>query len=174
YYKNSEDFVLRIINRLDKDTSGLMIIAKDSIAQKDIKNIKKTYFAICEGKIDQNLVINKKIDTIKNNGINERKRVITNNGKDAETYIYPIKTNGNLSLVKIELKHGRTHQIRIHLSSNNTPLLGDEIYGKRSKLISHTALICKCLSFFHPYLNKTLFFEVDFPNDIKQIIDLVK
>lgn len=171
YYKDKEDFVLRMINRLDKDTSGLILIAKDSIAQKDITNINKTYHAICKGKIDKDLIIDKKIETITHNGINERKRIISDKGKEAITHIHPIKFNNNCSLIELTLVHGRTHQIRLHLSSIKHPLIGDELYGEPSDLINHTCLICKKLSFYHPYLNKELSFEIDYPKDIQDFIN---
>lgn len=169
YYKD-ENFVLRIINRLDKDTSGLILVAKDSIAQKDIKNIDKTYTAICEGKIDKIIVIDKRIKTICRNGINERKRIVSDDGKEAKTIVFPLQYNEKYSLIELKIEHGRTHQIRLHLSSINHPLLGDEIYGKKSDEIPHTALICNKLSFFHPYLNKFLNFEVKFPSDFENLI----
>lgn len=164
------DFTLRIINRLDKDTAGIIIVAKDSIAQKDLKEIKKQYYAICEGCISSQTIINKNIKTINENGKNDLQRVIAEDGKPATTCVYPIKFNKHYSLIKLELVHGRTHQIRLHLSSINHPLLGDNIYGSLSTLINHTALICKNVSFFHPYLNKLLSFEIPFPNDFKDCL----
>ena len=174
YLNNTDNFVLRIVNRLDKDTAGLILVAKDSIAQKDVRNIKKSYHAICVGKIENNITVSAKIGTKQDNGINIRKRAISDDGQDAETFVYPIKHSDTLSLVKIDLNHGRTHQIRVHLSSNGTPLLGDELYGSKSDLISHTALLCKIFSFYHPYLDKQLSFEVDYPDDFKKVIELIK
>lgn len=170
YFKEENNFVLRIINRLDKDTSGLLLVAKDSISQKDIKDIKKEYHAITEGKIDKNMVVNKKIETLSINGINSQKRIVSENGKEATTYISPLKYNESYSLVSLTLEHGRTHQIRLHLSSINHPLVGDELYGKINSQLNHTALICKRFSFYHPYLNKNLLFEVDYPEDIKKFL----
>lgn len=175
YYmsKKDENFVLRIINRLDKDTSGIIIVAKNSIAQKDIKSIEKTYYALCDGIIDKYQIVNKRIKTETFNGINLPRRIISDDGQDAETIITPIKVNKdkNISLVSLKLIHGRTHQIRVHLSSISHPLLGDSVYGKESDLISHTALYCKKISFYHPYLNKTLEFEVPYEEDFKKIVE---
>ena len=170
-HKKEEDFVLRIINRLDKDTAGIIIVAKDSISQKEIKNINKTYFAVCKGTFSFPITVNKSIKTITNNGINKRKRIIADDGQTAITHITPIKTGENNTLISLKLEHGRTHQIRLHLSSINHPLIGDEIYGEKSNLISHTALICKQLSFYHPFLKKTFNFEVDFPADFQRLIN---
>lgn len=175
HYMASKDdnFVVRILNRLDKDTAGIVIVAKDSISQKEIKNVEKTYHAICKGIIPSPLTIDKPIKTISENGINQHKRIIANDGQEATTFVRPIKSNCdiNLSLIKLELIHGRTHQIRIHLSSIQHPLLGDELYGEKSEIINHSALICKQVSFYHPFLNKVLSFEVDYPDDFKEILN---
>jgi len=171
YMKDKEDdFVLRIINRLDKDTAGLIIVAKDSISANKLTNVKKVYNAICVGEIKQNLTINKKIKTITNNGINQHKRIINEDGQEATTYITPISQNKDFSLLSIKLEHGRTHQIRLHLSSIGHPLIGDELYGNKNDLINHTALLCKEISFYHPYLEKELYFNVDYPEDFKKLI----
>lgn len=165
-----ENFVLRMINRLDKDTAGIIVVAKDSIAQNRIKNIEKKYYAVCHGEIKEEKTIDYPIKTISNAGINERKRIISTDGKEATTFISPIRHNGTHSLIKLALLHGRTHQIRLHLSSISHPLVGDELYGVESDLISHTALICKEISFLHPYLNKKINLEIDFPDDFKTLL----
>ncbi len=172
YYMKEKDknFVLRIINRLDKDTAGIIIVAKDSISQNKINDIDKTYFAICEGNIDKEIEINSRIKTITENGINEQKRIISDDGQEAITRIYPIKSNSHHSLIKIKLTHGRTHQIRVHLSSINHPLTGDEIYGEKSEFIDHTALICKEVNFYHYIKKKELKFEIDFSEDFKNLL----
>lgn len=169
-YFRDDNFVLRIINRLDKDTAGLILVAKDSIAQKDIKNINKVYTAICEGKINKEIIIDKKIQTICENGINNRKRIISENGKEAKTCVKPIKFNDKYSLIELKLEYGRTHQIRLHLSSIGHPLVGDEIYGNKSDKISHTALVCNKLSFYHPYRKEVLKFEIPLPEDFDEFI----
>ena len=173
--QKDDNFVVRILNRLDKDTAGIVIVAKDSISQKEIKDVNKTYHAICCGQLTTPTVINSPIKTISENGINQHKRIIAEDGQEATTFVKPIKHNPitNLSLVALNLIHGRTHQIRVHLSSINHPLLGDDIYGEKSDLMSHTALICKKITFYHPFANKTLSFEVDYPDDFKDIIDKI-
>ncbi len=178
YYMQDKDdnFTLRIINRLDKDTAGIVIIAKDSISQKDIKNIDKTYYALCEGKIEKDTIINKKIKTITNNGVNENKRIIAEDGKDAITYVYPKKViidqlnNNFITLVKLKIIHGRTHQIRVHMSSIGHSLLGDSLYGKHYNKLSHAMLVCKEISFFHPYLNRQISISIPFPSEFNKLI----
>ncbi len=180
FYMKDKDpnFTLRIINRLDKDTSGIVIVAKDSISQKEIKDINKTYYAICEGIVEKDLVIDKKIKTTSKDKINNQKREIANDGKDAKTFVHPIKICEikeenqikKFTLIKVNLIHGRTHQIRVHLSSIRHSLLGDEIYGNKSQLIDHTALICKDVSFYHPFKQETLTFSLPFPKDFEKLI----
>lgn len=170
YMKDKDNnFTLRIINRLDKDTAGFILVAKSSLALQEVKNINKVYFAICEGKIIESVTINKKIETISQRGINLRKRIISPNGKDATTYVSPIKYSDTYSLIKLQLIHGRTHQIRLHLASIGHSLLGDEIYGSKSNLILHTALICNEFSFFHPYRKEMLSFTHPFPHDFQEV-----
>ena len=176
YMKQKDDnFTIRIANRLDKDTSGIVIFAKNAIALKALTAVEKTYHAICEGKIDTKTVVNKKIKTVKTeNGINQLKRIISSDGKEATTFITPIKhlPKQDLTLIELKLEHGRTHQIRVHLSSINHPLLGDIIYGNKSENINHSALLCKKISFFHPFIHKQLEFEVDYPKDFQKIIKI--
>ncbi len=167
---NQPDFTLRILNRLDKDTSGLVLVAKNSIAQKDIKNIEKTYLALCEGVIDEPCTISKPILTVRDNGVNQQKRVVSEQGQAATTFVLPIKTIENTTLLSITLKQGRTHQIRLHLSSIGHPLVGDALYGKASDRINHTALCCNKLSFYHPYLKKKLSFSAPLPQDFLSLI----
>lgn len=171
YYMRQKmpSFTLRIINRLDKDTSGIIIVAKDSIAQKEIKDIDKIYYALCEGKIDKEIMIDANIQTITENGINQHKRIVSPEGKPAKTYVEPIRFNDSYSLIKLKLENGRTHQIRVHLSSIGHPLVGDCIYGNKSEFIDHTVLLCSEISFYHPFLNKTLTFKVPFPKDFEEL-----
>lgn len=182
--KKDTNFVLRIVNRLDKDTSGLIIIAKDSVAQKELKDIQKTYHALVFGKIDAPLTIDKPIATILNkDGYNENKRIISNNGQEATTFVTPIKylEDKDITLISCKLVHGRTHQIRVHLSSIGHALAGDKLYGSNpsflakedlntSHTLNHTALVCKSISFTHPFTKQVINLEIDYPNDIKELI----
>lgn len=173
--QKDNNFVCRIINRLDKDTAGLVIIAKNSLAANTLskqENTRKIYHAICEGIISTPITIDKNISTEKDeNGIIIPKRLVgKENGKQAITYVTPIKTFENYSLVRLTLKHGRTHQIRAHLSSINHALLGDSLYGKPCDKINHTALVCSAISLTHPTTNKTMDFSIEFPNDLNKLL----
>lgn len=172
YYKDV-DFVPRIINRLDKDTAGIVIIAKHSYISNLLNNAKihKDYYAICQGSIKENATINKNILTTQNEfGYNNLKREINPQGKAAITYVYPIKNYKTNTLCKVNIVHGRTHQIRVHMSSIGHPLIGDCIYGKNDDRINHTALVCKRVKFVHPLTKSKYNFTIPLPNDFKLLL----
>lgn len=169
--RKTDNFVVRIVNRLDKETAGLIIVAKHSYISNLLNEndyTKKTYYAICRGEIKEPITIDKNIATIKNElGYNQHKRIISNDGKPAITYVTPVSFDGKNTLCKISIEHGRTHQIRVHLSSINHPLLGDGLYGEPSEEISHTALLCKEIELYHPIKKKTILLSCPFPDDFK-------
>lgn len=177
YMENkSENFVVRVINRLDKEACGIVLVAKNSIASNFLneKNPpQKTYYAFCDGIIENNLIIDKNIETLMNkDGYNYNKRTTSSTyGKSATTFVYPIKQYKNKTLIKITLQHGRTHQIRVHMSSIGHPLCGDTLYGTKSEEISHTALLCKEMQFVQPSTNEIINLSIDFPVDFKQLME---
>ena len=128
--KRSEPFVFRAIGRLDKETSGIVVIALNQWACENTK-VEKKYIALCHGHFDtKKFVVDKPIATQSHDGINERKRQISSNGKPAQTFVEVIENKGEFSLVSLNLLHGKTHQIRVHLSSILHPICGDKLYGK--------------------------------------------
>lgn len=162
---------IRPVNRLDLNTSGLVVFAKCEYIQECLINqmknnqFKKEYLAVCNG------IFDKKSGTInlpiarKENSIIERR--ISENGQTAITHYTVLKEFDNYSLVKCSLETGRTHQIRVHMSAIGHPLLGDSLYGSISDLINRQALHCFNLQFIHPVYNNDLNFWVDLPNDFK-------
>lgn len=160
YMKN--DFTLRVINRLDRETAGIVVVAKNVIASNNIF-LDKEYHAICHGIIEQKLTIDKPILTITNNGINQHKRVVDKKGKPSITHIEPIKIFNNNTLLKLKLETGRTHQIRVHLSHINHPLVGDTLYGSSEP--SHAFLLLKKISFNHFRTKENISIEVNYPAD---------
>ena len=172
--KKDANFVVRIINRLDKDTAGLVMVAKHSLISRllnESEQIDKTYYAICTGIMEKSLTINAKIETTKNDlGYNNHKRIISNNGKEAITHLQPIKQLSNYTLCKVNIEFGRTHQIRVHCAHIRHPLLGDKLYGEKSDLITHTALVCKEIKFYHPLKKETILAECEFPKDFQNLI----
>lgn len=123
-----------LLNRLDKETSGVLLMSRDEeFRVKAIKEfidlrVKKSYFAMVKGIVSQELVIDSPILTIKTKGGAFSK--ISPNGKSAITRVYPFMVSGKKSIIKLEIDTGRTHQIRVHLASQNLPIIGDEKYAK--------------------------------------------
>ena len=162
---------IRPVNRLDLNTSGLVVFAKCEYIQECLINqmkknqFKKEYLAVCDGIFDEksgtiNLPIARKENSI-------IERCISENGQTAITHYEILKEFDNYSLVKCSLETGRTHQIRVHMSAIGHPLLGDSLYGSISDLINRQALHCHNLQFIHPVYNNDLNFFGDLPNDFK-------
>ena len=167
---------IRPINRLDKNTSGLVMFAKNEYIQesliKEMKNniFYKEYIAICEGKFNKRSgVINYPIAR-KENSIIER--CVNINGDPAITRYEVIEYNkeGNYSIVKCILETGRTHQIRVHMSYIGHPILGDTLYGHQSNLIDRQALHSYMISFIHPINKNRVTHTAPLYNDMKKLI----
>lgn len=157
-----------IIHRLDKDTSGIMIIGKNadivSRIQEQFKNrkIKKIYHAIVIGVLKNNyLEINLPIGR---HQVYRKKMTVREDGKHALTHIKVLKRFKNHTLIEINLKTGRTHQIRVHSSYKNFPVAGDKIYSKSSNKYKALMLVAKKIEFTHPITNEVLQFEIDYPS----------
>lgn len=170
---------IRPVNRLDKDTSGIVIFAKNEYIQehliKQMKNklFKKEYYAILEGNIENKFqTINAPIAR-KANSIIERE--INSNGDISITHLEVIKnfetsSSQKLCFVKLLLETGRTHQIRVHTKYIGHPILGDSLYGKSSELITRQALHAYKISFIHPISNENIVLETSLPEDINRIL----
>lgn len=168
---------IRPVNRLDKDTSGLVVFAKNEYIQENLiqqmknKTFKKEYLAILEGHLEKaSGTINAPISR-KETSIIERE--INPNGDISITNYEVIKNFNSIPkfcLVKFSLETGRTHQIRVHSKYINHPILGDSLYGNSSSLISRQALHAYKISFNHPITNIPIVLEIDLPEDIKNII----
>lgn len=166
---------IRIVNRLDRNTSGIVILAKNEyiqeclIKQMKTNEFKKEYLAIAKGILESksgtlNFPIARKEGSI-------IERTVTSDGDSAITHYDVVKEFNNLSLVHIVLETGRTHQIRVHFSHIGHPILGDTLYGSPSKLINRQALHSYKLTFIHPVTKKVVSLEAPLPNDIKNIIN---
>lgn len=176
YMKEKDaNFIVRIVNRLDKETAGLVCVAKHSYISNLLNSnnyMEKTYYAICVGKVEK-CVIDKNINTTLNSyGYNNQKREISSDGKPAITYVNPLKFDGKNTLCEITLKHGRTHQIRVHMASINHALLGDSLYGEKSEMINHTALVLAKMKVFNSIANKHIEVKIDLPDDFKKAFNL--
>ncbi len=178
YYFNSIGLnkKIRPVNRLDKDTSGLVVFAKNEyiqeclIKQMQKNSFYKEYVALLCGNLENNCGKIEAPISRKENSIIER--CINSSGDYALTYYELIKNYSNFCLVKFVLKTGRTHQIRVHSSYINHPILGDTLYGTASNLINRQALHCNKLCFMHPITKKELKLNAPIPLDMYCLIDL--
>lgn len=157
-----------IVHRLDKDTSGLMIIAKKDEAYYKLvdmfknREIEKHYLAIAHGNIFNDFDVNAPIGRDPKNRI--KMKVIENNSKSAYTSFKVLKNFNNFCLLDVHLHTGRTHQIRVHLSYANHPVVGDELYGKTNKSkINKQLLHSYKLRFIHPITGENMDIVDKFP-----------
>lgn len=166
-----------IVHRLDKGTSGLMVVAKTNDAhvflsnQLQDKTMGRYYLALIDMPLKENTIIEK---PIARNPSNRLKMGIVPNGKHAKSAFSKIALNRNetIELIAAKLYTGRTHQIRVHLSSINRHILGDNLYGFKgdSTKIKRVYLHAYCLYLVHPKTKKTMNFFVDIPNDMNEFL----
>lgn len=162
------DTAFRAVYRLDRDTSGLVLIAKNELAAcKLAGKIHKDYYAVCNGILSGNGTIDLPIRRVRESII---ERGVFDDGERAVTHWEAVSNKNNTTLLKINLETGRTHQIRVHFSHLGYPLLGDTLYGGDTDVISRQALHCKAIYFIHPITEKKMVIECDFPNDFKGLI----
>jgi 23S rRNA pseudouridine1911/1915/1917 synthase len=192
--KNAELPRAGIVHRLDKNTTGLMVVAKTEIAQFNLikqlqsKNVYREYRAIVWGQVMMKSgVINKPIG--RHPHIRVKMAVNSINGKDAVTHYEVLERFSIHSYLKCILKTGRTHQIRVHMQDNKSPIVGDPIYGLKKIIPTRSmtekfknetlkfqrqALHAKVLGLIHPVTKKSLKWEVDLPDDMKNLLELIR
>lgn len=166
YYAKSVGSVwsFRAVNRLDRDTSGALLVAKNAYAAALLPNtVRKKYIAVCEGIIEKGGTVNTPIRFKEGHTI---QREAGEGGVSAVTHFKPIKTYNNHTLVEFDLETGRTHQIRVHMSSIGHPLAGDDMYGGSLDLINRQALHCGEVSFIHPINGERIVVVCPLPDDI--------
>lgn len=177
FYFSQKDFKkkVRIVTRLDRNTSGLVIVAKNEYIQESLNRqmqnhtfIKK-YLGIVEGKFEQKEGTIKAPIGRKENTIIERE--VRPDGKDAITYYRVLQETKYFSLVEFTLETGRTHQIRVHSSYLGHPIIGDSLYGHFSPFINRQALHCHFVSFYHPITKKLVSYEASLPEDTKNLLE---
>lgn len=167
-----------IVHRLDKDTSGILVVAKNDKAHinmsEQIKNhtVQKTYIALVRGSVKENeATINMPIGRSTKD---RKKMAVTKNGKEAITHFKVIKRypNENCTLLEVKIETGRTHQIRVHLSQIGYPVIGDTTYssGKNKWGVQGQCLHAKSLEFKHPITQKEMFLEAELPEYLQKII----
>ena len=174
----NKPFVFRCVNRLDRDTTGLTILCKHQLASGILSNmvserrIKRTYLAICsdDGSLPETGTIDAPI--ARKEGSTIERIVDFKHGERAVTHYKRISHHAHrgISLIQLQLETGRTHQIRVHMSSMGHPLIGDDLYGNDCTLIQRQALHSFSLRFTHPITFEEMYFEQELPEDMKQLI----
>lgn len=179
YFKWEEEnkrLKTRFVNRLDMDTSGIVVIAKNKyihhhLQDQNLNNIiDKKYILIVKGILDKKQgVIDAPIGRVPSHTL---KRMVSEEGKPSKTEYRVLKENDNHSLVEVKLITGRTHQIRVHFSYIGHPIVGDVLYNEeKSDIISHQALHAKSICFTHPRNNDRVMFEANPPDDFCRALD---
>lgn len=165
-YNKPGNVYLGLVHRLDRPASGIMVFAKTSKAASRLsdqirnKTFKKKYYAIVEGNL-------KNEDILKDKLLKDTKKNIVKvdkNGKDSELSYKLIGKKDNLNLVDIDLKTGRSHQIRVQFSSRNNPLFGDQKYNRNAKVGQQLALFSYSISFYHPTTKELMTFTLPLPD----------
>ncbi|MGE7633415.1 RluA family pseudouridine synthase [Bacillus paramycoides] len=174
YDKQHLASTVHIVTRLDRDTSGLMLIAKNRFVhhllskQHQQKGVKRTYEAIVHGMILEEVgtidaPIGRKADSI-------IERTVCEDGQRAVTHFKVRESFPNKTRVALELETGRTHQIRVHMAHIGHPLLGDDLYGGQRDVMKRQALHSTSLTFYHPILEKEMTFTSSIPDDMQHAL----
>jgi 23S rRNA pseudouridine1911/1915/1917 synthase len=175
YQKHGIPSTIHVVTRLDRDTSGLVLIAKHSHVhhllseQQKTGTVKRCYQAVVEGKITNSCGKIEAPIGRKPSSIIERE--VRADGQYACTLFEVIARLNGFTHVELNLLTGRTHQIRVHMAYYGHPLAGDDLYGGQLKGINRQALHCVRLEFFHPFKKQTLVFESTIPEDIRMLIN---
>jgi 23S rRNA pseudouridine1911/1915/1917 synthase len=166
-----------IVHRLDKDTSGILVVAKNDLAHVNMSNqiknreVKKTYIALVRGVVKENeATINMPIGRSTKD---RKKMAVTKTGKEAITHIKVLERFDDCTLVEVKIETGRTHQIRVHLAQIGYPVLGDTVYskGKNRFGVVGQCLHAKSLDFKHPITGKSMHLEAELPEYFKDILE---
>ena len=169
-----------IVHRLDKDTSGVMVVAKNDFAHINLaaqikdKTALRTYLAIVHGVINDNAGIIS--GAIGRDKFDRKKMAVTADGKRAVTEFKVLERFKNFTYVECKLQTGRTHQIRVHMTEIGHPLVGDEKYTARKNIfdIKGQALHSHTLSLTHPVTGERMNFTAPLPDDMKKILDYLR
>lgn len=164
-----EHYIFHAVNRLDRNTSGLVIVAKDrhTASIMSQSNITKHYTAFVMGEIADKGTVNAPIDLAEDSKI---VRTVTPAGKPSVTHYEPLGQKEDFTVLKLILETGRTHQIRCHMSYIGHPLLGDDLYGGALDKINRHALHCGYISLYHPISGEFIELSSDMPDDMKGLL----
>ena len=168
-----------IVHRLDKDTSGLIVVAKTDEAHKSLasqiekKTARRIYFGLCDGNFKED---NGTIDApIARNKRDRKKMGIDPDGRRAVTHYTVLERFGKYTLVRFELETGRTHQIRVHSSHIHHPIVGDEVYGGSTALYKNGQLLhARQLVLTHPISGEKMTFEAELPDYFENVVEKLR
>jgi len=166
-----------IVHRLDKDTSGVMVIAKNTVALAKLSEqfkshtINKVYLTLVQGHLTPEQGI---IEAHIGRDTGDRKKMAIaaeSRGREARTRYKVLKYNGNYSLLEVKPETGRTHQIRVHLAAIGHPVVGDATYGFKNQILARQFLHAHRLGFYHPRTGEYQEFTSELPSDLKQVLE---
>ncbi|MBQ3969765.1 MAG: RluA family pseudouridine synthase [Clostridia bacterium] len=173
YYAQEKggNFTFRAINRLDRDTSGVVLAAKNSYSAALLpKSVTKKYVAVCEGIIEKASVVDQPIRLKEGHSI---QREVGEGGVHAVTHYCPVRHGALHTLTRFRLETGRTHQIRVHMSYLGHPLAGDDMYGGSLRFINRQALHCEEISFIHPISSENVTVKSPVPKEFFEVLNAV-
>ena len=180
YYfrQKNDDCIIRSVNRLDKNTSGIILIAKNALAagilSDDLreKKIEREYIAIVEGRVDGDGTVDAPIARAEGSTI--KRCVDFEKGERAVTHYRVLKSADNFSCIKLKLETGRTHQIRVHMSHIGHAVVGDFLYGTEFLGgIERHALHSANITFTHPITKQKMYFEAPLPKDMEKLYETI-
>jgi 23S rRNA pseudouridine1911/1915/1917 synthase len=180
FRSKGESCIVRLVSRLDMDTSGLIVIAKNQYShmflamEMEKNNFLKGYTAVVWGNVSPvQGTINKPIYKPQDDSI---KRIVDERGQESITHYEVIESLKDADIVKLKLETGRTHQIRVHLSHLGHPIIGDTLYGRggEEELIKRQALHASHLGFVHPRTKEFIVLSCQLPEDMKSLINKLK
>lgn len=161
-------YAFRPVYRLDRDTTGAVVIAKNAFAASKLAGrVRKTYLAVCEGNVTGSGMIKQPIGLKPGHSV---QRAVVPGGQNAVTRWRALSVCRGMSLVAVRLKTGRTHQIRVHFSAAGHPLAGDDMYGGNRRRILRQALHCAELRFRHPVTEKAVRIAAPLPEDMRALL----
>ena len=168
-----------IVHRLDKDTSGLLVVAKNDNSHVNLskqissKECRRIYWALCDGVVKEDGEV---ITNIGRDPKNRLKMAVVDDGKFAQTMYRVLEVLGNYTLVEFELKTGRTHQIRVHSDYIHHPIVGDSLYNhnKCKFKLNGQLLHAKKLVLKHPTIGEEMSFECELPDYFTKVLDILR
>jgi len=164
-----------IVHRLDKDTSGLMVVAKNDVAHRELSNqmkartVVKRYIVLVHGRLlpEQGLIE----APIARDPVDRKRMAVVARGRDSRTKYKVLKYLDDYTLLEVTLETGRTHQIRVHFSAIGYPVAGDKVYGRKSSIVGRQFVHACCLGFRLPSSSEYVEFEAKLPTDLKEALE---